>query len=207
MKTKSSNRTTKLVQISLLVAIILLMAFTPIGYIRTLGLEITLIVIPVTVGAIILGPTSGAILGAVFGATSFIQCFGMSPFGAALLAINPWATFILCMVPRVLMGWLSGLIYAGLKRGNRNKNFAMMISNLSGPLLNTLLFMTTLILFFYSTEFIQGIATSLGTSSVIAFVIAFVGLNGLIEAGACFVLGSAVSKALDLFQQKAGSKY
>ncbi len=202
MRTRSSN-TAKLVQISLLVAIILLMAFTPIGYIRTFGLEITLIVIPVTVGAIILGPTSGAILGGVFGATSFIQCFGMSPFGAALLAINPLATFIVCMVPRVLMGWLTGLIYVGLKRGKRNNNIALMIGNLCGPLLNTILFMSTLILFFYSSDYIQGIATSMGTSSVITFVIAFVGLNGLIEAGACFILGSAVSKALDLIQQKS----
>lgn len=48
---------------ALLVAIILLMAFTPIGYIKTAGLEITLIVVPVAVGAVTLGPTAGAILG------------------------------------------------------------------------------------------------------------------------------------------------
>ena len=35
----------------------------------------------------------------------------MSPFGVALMAINPFYTFILTMVPRILMGWLSGLIF------------------------------------------------------------------------------------------------
>lgn len=80
-----SSRTVKLVEMALLVAIILILAFTPLGYIKTLGLEITLIVVPVTIGAIILGPLGGAVLGAVFGITSFIQCFGMSPFGAVLL--------------------------------------------------------------------------------------------------------------------------
>lgn len=76
---KQSKLSTKyLVELALLVAVILLMAFTPIGYIKTLGLEITLIVIPVAVGAVTLGPTGGAILGGVFGVTSFIQCFGMS---------------------------------------------------------------------------------------------------------------------------------
>ncbi len=47
-----SSRTVKLVEMALLVAIILILAFTPLGYIKTLGLEITLIVVPVTIGAI-----------------------------------------------------------------------------------------------------------------------------------------------------------
>ena len=79
--------TRQFVEMALLVAVILLLAFTPLGYIRTLGLEITLIVVPVTVGAVTLGPAAGAVLGAAFGITSFIQCFGMSPFGGVLLGI------------------------------------------------------------------------------------------------------------------------
>ena len=54
-----------------LVAIILIMAFTPLGYIKTAGIEITLIVVPVAVGAVTLGPAAGAILGGVFGLASF----------------------------------------------------------------------------------------------------------------------------------------
>lgn len=204
MKTRTTGNTAKLVQIALLVAVILLMAFTPIGYIKTFGLEITLIVVPVTVGAIVLGPVSGAILGGIFGATSFIQCFGISPFGATLLGINPWATLFVCMVPRILMGWLSGLLYAGLHKTNMNKTAAIAITNLVGPLLNTIFFMSALVLFFYNTEYIQGFASMLGTNNVFAFIIAFVGINGLVEAIACFVVGSAVSKALDVYNTKAG---
>lgn len=203
MKTKTTENTTRLVQIALLVAIILLMAFTPIGYIRTFGLEITLIVVPVTVGAVALGPLGGAVLGGIFGATSFIQCFGMSPFGAALLGINPWATLIVTMVPRLLMGWLTGLIFVGLRKTNVNKNVAFATANLVGPLLNTLFFMSGIVLFFYSTDYIQGFASMLGTTNVFAFVIAFVGINGLIEAAACFIVGTAVSKALDIYQIKS----
>ena len=58
--------TKQFVELALLVAVIVLLAFTPIGYIRTFGLEITLIVVPVTVGAVTLGPAAGAVLGAVF---------------------------------------------------------------------------------------------------------------------------------------------
>ena len=88
MDTKKIFSTKQFVELALLVAVILLMAFTPVGYIRTLGLEITLIVVPVTVGAVTLGPFAGAILGAAFGLTSFIQCFGMSSIGTALLGID-----------------------------------------------------------------------------------------------------------------------
>lgn len=199
-----NQNTLKLVQLGLFTAIILLMAFTPLGYIKTPGLEITLLVVPVTVGAILFGPVGGAILGGVFGITSFVQCFGMSPFGAMLLSINPVGTFIVTIVARVLMGWLTGLAFDGLRKWNPTKGISFALASLAGPLLNTLLFMSTLLLFFYNTEYIQGIAGSLGTTNIFAFVIAFVGINGLIEAAVCFVLGTAISKALDVFTKKSG---
>lgn len=145
---KKKFSTTKFVEMALLVAIILLIAFTPIGYIKTFGLEITLIVVPVTVGAITLGPAAGAVLGAVFGITSFIQCFGMSAFGAMLLSINPAAHFIVCVAARILMGWLTGLIYQGLKKVQPIRKISVFLASLIGPFLNTFFFMTTLVLFF-----------------------------------------------------------
>ena len=78
-----------LVRIGVLIAIIVLMSFTPVGYLKVGTVEITFLMIPVIIGAITLGAKSGAILGAVFGITSFIQCFGMSSFGIILLSINP----------------------------------------------------------------------------------------------------------------------
>ena len=193
---KKKFSTKQFVEMALLTAIIVLLAFTPIGYIRTLGLEITLIVVPVTVGAVTLGPTAGAVLGAVFGITSFIQCFGMSPFGAVLLGINPLSTFVVCVVSRVLMGWLTGLICQGLQKATSVRRVSVVIANLCGPLLNTFFFMGTLILLFYGSDYIQGLAESMGASGPLAFVIAFVGINGAVEAVVCFIVGSAVSKAL-----------
>ncbi len=67
---RSKFSTRDLVELALLTAVILLLAFTPLGYIRTAGLEITLIVVPVAVGAVTLGPAAGAVLGGVFGITS-----------------------------------------------------------------------------------------------------------------------------------------
>ena len=77
-----------------------------------------------------------------------------------------------------------------------SKNGAFIVASLSCPLLNTLFFMSSLVLFFYNTEYIQGIVTKLGATNPLIFVILFVGVQGAIEAVACTILGSAVSRAL-----------
>ncbi len=189
---KQSKFSTKyLVELALLVAIILLMAFTPIGYIKTLGLEITLIVIPVAVGAVTLGPAGGAILGGVFGITSFIQCFGMSAFGTVLLGVNPFLTFLVCVPTRILVGWLTGLIYKGLGKTSLPSGASITIANLCCPLLNTALFMGSLVTLFAGT-----MREQFGMTQVLPFIVTFVGINGLVEAAVCFVVGAGVSVAL-----------
>ena len=80
-----STKTIKMAQMAILIAIVLIMAFTPLGYLKTAGLEISLITIPVAIGAMVIGPGAGAVLGAVFGFTSFYQCFGMSQFVGGLI--------------------------------------------------------------------------------------------------------------------------
>ena len=165
MKKQWKINTSYLVELALLIAVILIMAFTPVGYIHTLGLEITLIVVPVAVGAVAMGPAAGAILGTVFGITSFIQCFGMSPFGAMLLGINPVWTFLVCVPTRALMGWLTGLLYQGFLKVSPLKKISVILANLCCPLLNTLFFMGTLTLFFYQSEYIQGIAKGMGAGN------------------------------------------
>mgnify|MGYP000330981450 CR=1 FL=1 len=194
--TQKKFSTKYLVEMALLVAIILIMAFTPLGYIKTVGIEITLIVVPVAVGAVTLGPAAGAILGGVFGITSFIQCFGMSPFGAALLGINGFLTFLVCVPTRILMGWLTGLIYKGLRKTKLPSGASVTISNLCCPLLNTTFFMGMLVLGFYNTEYIQSFVSALGAKNALLFILAFVGVNGLIEAIVCFIVGTAISAAL-----------
>ena len=191
-QSQSHSRTLWMVQTAILSAIVIVMAFTPLGYLKTAGIEITFMTIPVIVGAIIVGPSCGAALGAVFGLTSFLQCFGISPFGAALLGIDPILTFLLCMVPRVLMGWLVGLIFRALSRFKGTKKFwSYAVGSLSGALLNTVLFVGLLLLFFGSSDYIRGFG-----DSILAILGVLVGLNAAIEAVVGAVVGTAVTKAL-----------
>ena len=94
---KKSFNTRQLTILGLLTGILLLMAYTPLGYLNIGPLAISFNVIPVALAAVTLGPAGGAAAGAVFGLTSFLQCVGvggLSAMGAILFEINPVLAFI-----------------------------------------------------------------------------------------------------------------
>ena len=204
--TQTANRrekTTYLVQLAILAAILLLLEVTGLGYIRIPAISMTIMQVPVIIGAIVLSPAAGAILGAVFGLTSFAQAFGKDPLGAALLTINPFGLAVTTIVTRTLMGWLCGLVYKGLSKTALNNNLTLVLSSLLGALLNTLLFMSSFLLFFFNTPVVQDIAKGIGTGSPLLFAALLVGVQGLIEAGICALLGSTISKALLSVKRKS----
>lgn len=193
--TLTRTRTLFMTKVALMVAIIVIMAFSPLGYLRTPGLTITFLTVPVAVGAIILGPTAGAVCGAAFGCTSIAMALtGGSAFSAALLQINPFGILFTLLVPRILEGWLCGLVFQAVKKVS--KNGAFIAASLACPLLNTLLFMSSLVLFFYQTDYIQNLASKLGAANPFLFVVLFVGVQGAVEAVVCTFLASAVSRGL-----------
>ena len=192
------KKTTQLVQTGVLTAIILIMAFTPVGYIRVGALSISLITIPVAIGAIAVSPLSGAFLGLIFGITSFIQCLTGDPFGAALISVNMLFTFLVCIPTRTLAGFLTGYIYRMLRKPLKAVSYY--ISGFSMAFLNTVFFMGTLVLCFWHSEAVQSWAVSLGTTAPFMFILASVSLNAIIEwifttiiAGS---IGFALNKAL-----------
>ena len=185
-----------MVQMAILIAVLLVMAYTPLGYLRIGLLSISLLTIPVVIGSMLIGPGAGAVLGTVFGITSFAQCFGADPFGGALLAINPFLTFLVCIPTRALMGFLAGLIFKGIHKVDKTKTVSYFVGGLSGALLNTILFMSMLMLCFWSTEYMQAINAGMGSLDIWAFLIAFIGVNGVVEAIVCCAAGGIISKAV-----------
>lgn len=188
------NRTVNLTVTAALAAIIIVMTFTPIGYLNIGIVEITFLTIPVAIGAIVCGPACGATLGAVFGVTSFIQCLGIgrpSPFGMALFSISQLSTVLICFVPRILAGLLAGLIFKAFKKKNGTVSYA--VTALSTGVFNTLFFVAILVTCF-STESLTGL--QLG-ENVFQIIGAIVTVNSVIEWAVCLVVGLAVSKALN----------
>ena len=122
-----NEKTYELVLTALFTAILVIMAFTPLGYIPLVVINATIIHIPVILGALFLGPKKGAFLGFVFGLTSFINntfkaatasAFVFSP----VLAYNidgvagVFKSLYICFVPRILVGVVPYFIYMLIRR-------------------------------------------------------------------------------------------
>lgn len=195
---RSNKKTQNLALMSILTALIVVMSFTPIGYLKILSIAITFIPIPVAIGAILLGPAYGAALGGVFGITSLIQCFGLDPFGTNLMSINPFFTALMCIVPRVMMGALSGAIFKGLKPKVKNSIVAYGISSFSGGFLNTFFFVAFLIVLFGNSSVFQDY-----DGNILAIITSLVTINAVIEWLACLFLGTAVAKAISKILNKS----
>ena len=194
MKSKKFN-TSQLVILGLMTAVLLLMAYTPLGYLNIGPLAITFNVIPVAISAITLGPVGGAIAGAVFGMTSFLQCIGVggtSAMGAILFDINPILAFIQRFVPRLLDGLLLGFIFKGVRKVS-NVSAACMVTGSCAAFFNTLFFMAALVLLFGNSAYMQEL---MGGKNIIAFICGFVGINAVFEMIASTIITGAVGMAL-----------
>ena len=193
---KHNRNLRRMTELALLMSVVLLMAFTPLGYLSTpWGLNITLIVVPVAVGAVVMGPKAGAFLGLVFGLTSFAKGFTGAGLSPILLEASPIGFFILCVVPRVLVGLLPGILYGILKRFTKLRTFSQALCCFLTPIFNTSLYMTALWLLFADSWLAFNAVEGSGFS-LLLLMISGVAVNGIVEAAACLILGTAVSKGL-----------
>lgn len=160
---------------AVLSALIVVLSFLPIKAF----VEITLTIIPISIGIIIGGYKMGLILGTIFGLISYVQCFGYSAFGATLFSINPFFTFLVCVPTRIVAGGISGFVADILR--NKNSKISALAASVLMPLLNTILFTSTLVVLFYQTEYIQSFVTVLNALNPLHFMVLFVGINGLVE--------------------------
>ncbi len=201
-----NNSKTNILRLTLtavFIAIIAVMSFTPVGYLKLGVIEITFLVAPVVAGGVLLGKWSGLLLGAAFGISSFLQCFGMSAFGAAMLSIQPVFAALVCLVPRLLLGFFAAWLFEALSKTRCPSAVSGAVSFLCGSLVNTVCFVGLLVLLFGKTEFIRSMMESMGARSLLAFAVAFAGVNSLVEAAANTVLGAALTPILLKLKKRA----
>lgn len=196
MKTTNRFDTRRLVILAMLTAVLLVMSYTPLGYLNIGPLAISLNMIPVAIGAVALGPQGGALLGGVFGITSCLQCVGIggtSAMGVILFEISPLRTIIQRLVTRILAGLLTGYLFVALRKLTHH-TAVYFLTGFCAAALNTLLFMLVLVLLFGRTDYVQSLIAG---RSIIAFVCTFVGVNALVEMLTATAAVGLVGKALE----------
>ena len=134
-----------MVGIALLMALVIVLQFIPIPPVG--GFSISLVLIPIVMGAAMYGPAAGAVLGAAFGVIVFINCVtGADPGGAMVFQANPVLCFIVVLAKGTLAGLTSGFVYKLVKRWN--SYVAMLCAAIVCPLVNTGVFVACMLLFF-----------------------------------------------------------
>lgn len=185
-----------LTQSAILIAIEVVMKLIGLGAVPVGPLNMSFLTVPIAIGAITLGPLTGAILGLVFGVMSFADAIsGRSLMTMTFLSISPVNTFILCVVTRVLVGLVTGYVAIALRKVFKN-DLSFYLSSLACPLLNTAFFMGYICLVFYHIEYVQNLVTKLGATNPLMFVALLVGMQGLVEAIACAIIGGLTSKVV-----------
>ena len=192
-----------LTQLALLVAVELAMRALGLGAVPVGPLNMSFLTLPIAIGAMVIGPLAGLILGGVFGVLSLTDAVsGRSVMTGTFFSISPIHTVILCVGMRMLMGLFCGLLFAALKKADKRGTWSYLVGSLSAPLLNTLLFMGYICAVFYHCDYVQNLVATLGAANPIMFVILLVGVQGLVEAAICGILGSIVGKAVDAFVKR-----
>lgn len=203
MRTSSSKKVERMVQLALFVALVVVLQIISALIPPVAGLvSITLTLVPVVVGGILLGSASGAFLGFAFGAIVLINCMtGMDPGGNILWNANPLFTAIICFGKGIMAGFAPALLYgaiSGREPGRAKKFVATVVAALSAPIVNTGLFVAGMFLFFKDTLY----AWSGGTDIVIYVLTGLAGVNFLVEFIINTVLSPAIVRIVDVVQVK-----
>lgn len=189
------NFTSSLVKLSLFAGIIFILGVTPFGFIPLGVFKIVTIHIPVIIGSIILEPKKGAFLGFIFGLTSFImahlQPSVTSYFFSPIISGNLFS-LIVCFIPRILVGVIPYFVFKLLKKCI-NINISLILSGLIGSLVNTVLVLSFIYIFF-AEKYAEVLNTTLDNLIIIIFT--SVGVNATLEALSSSILVLTICKAL-----------
>ena len=201
---KVKTNLTYLIELALLVGILLMMNITGLAMIPLPGQYASIMTVPVAVGAMMLGPLAGGVLGGVMGCISFYTAI-KTGFSTLFLAgytggIVVVLSFINTIIPRILMGICVGLVYRAASRLDRGNTISYYIGGIAAPLLNTLFYMTVLVLIFLNAPTLHALLgeelMAKFQDNILLFVAAYVGVQALIEAALGCVISGSVCKAL-----------
>jgi len=176
----------RMVGIALMSAIVVVLQLVG-SFIRFGPVSVSLVLIPIVVGAAMYGPTAGAVLGGVFGIVVLTQ-----PDTAGFFAISVIGTVVTVMGKGILAGLLSGLVFRALS--HKNQLLGVILAAITCPVVNTGLFALGSRLFFW--DYI----TSMG--GVVFLFTVMIGFNFLAELAANIICAPVILRILHAAKHK-----
>ena len=200
MKTNKHD-TRWMVSVALMAAIVIVLANTPLGMIQLPIIKATTVHIPVILGAILLGPGAGAILGAVFGICSLVSntmaptllSFAFSPFLSTTGIPGALKAIWISVGCRILIGVVAGWLWVLFTKIKLNQFIALPIVGFVGSMVNTVTVMGS-IYFLFAQQYAE--AKEVALTAVFGLVMGTVTASGIPEAIAAAILVLALGKVL-----------
>ena len=160
--------------------------------------SVNLTLVPIVIGALILGVRGGAILGLISGIMTFLfGVFGTDVFTNFLFIDHPIITFFTCTVKTTACGALSGLVYYLLK--NKLKYLGTFIASAVAPIVNTGIFILGALLM---SDTLTANFIADGTTVIYFLVVTCAGINFLIELGVNIILAPVIYKVNDIITNR-----
>ena len=211
MKTQKKQTDTRwLTSVALMAAIVIVLANTPLGMIQLPIIKATTVHIPVILGAILLGPMAGAILGGVFGICSLISntmtptllSFAFSPFLSTTGISGSLKAIWVSVGCRILIGIAAGWLWILLQKLKTNHLISLPIVGFAGAMTNTVTVMGS-IYFLFASQYAQ--AREVGMSAVWGLILGTITASGIPEAIAAAILVAVLGKVLIAFMARTKS--
>ena len=205
---KRRKKDTKwMVSVALMAAIIIVLANTPLGMIQLPIIKATTVHIPVIIGAVLLGPTAGAILGGVFGFCSLVSntmaptllSFAFSPFMTTTGLTGAVKAIWVSIGCRILIGLVAGWLWCILRKCKVNQNISLIITGFVGSMTNTISVMGSIYLLF-AQQYAE--AKEVAITAVWGLIMGTITASGIPEAIAAAILVLALGKVLLKFMKR-----
>ena len=168
-----NNNTQKIVGLGLFTAIVIVLQLLG-SFIKFGTFSISLVLVPVVIGAALYGAGAGAWLGFVFGVVVLL-----SGDAAAFLGVNALGTILTVLVKGALAGFLSGVVYKALE--SKNRMLAVVLAAVTCPVVNTGVFLIGCLIFFMETISAWADAAGLGANVGQFMILGLVGANFIFE--------------------------
>lgn len=160
--------------------------------------SVSFVLIPIVLGAILLGPVAGAFLGCAFGVVVIVMgVMGVDYFTFVVFSDHPVLTVILCLVKGAAAGFVAGILFKALR--GKSESAAVLVSALAAPVVNTGLFILGALLM---SDTLSANFVADGQTVLYFLVIGCAGLNFVVE----FIINAVASPAIYTVARVVGKK-
>jgi uncharacterized membrane protein len=198
---KTNQKILRMVELAMLAAIIVVLQQIVIPLPG--GLTLSLVLVPIVIGAVMFGPAAGATLGGVFGivVTFLVMTARAGDLSTMMWVANPAVTALVCILKGVAAGFVAGLVARAFKK---RTFIGILLAAAVAPIVNTGIFLLGMLTVFRDVMMTFAANIGMGSADAIYFaVVVLVGVNFILEFAANLILSPSIASIIKAVRKTA----